>query len=238
MGWMRWAVLSVWLYLFGPKPLKPPRLRFTPDTYDIEPFRKYGRHWFEENELVVVTEKIHGQNASFVHDGKQLHVKSRMRWWRNDPTEHQNTWARVAKRYGLEAKLAKKPGLILFGETYGNNTDMPYGVTPEERQNEGDRFAAFDAFDSTTGQWLGFYEFRDLCTELDIPRVPVIASLVWGPDSYDALLPFAEGETWLNKGEHIREGFVVKPVNERRTSFGQRVILKMAGESYLTRKAA
>jgi hypothetical protein len=232
VGWLRF----VWFYFFGPKPpapIKPPNLKHTPGKYDIEPFRKYGKHWFEDGEIVVVSEKIHGQNASFVHDGKKLHVKSRLNW-RQGPTD---SFQRVAKKYNLEEKLSDYPGIVLFGETYGNNSDMPYGVRPEERAKTGDRFAAFDAFDSTTGRWLDFYEFRDLCEELKIPRVPVYACFVWGKSSFDAVSLFAEGESWLLGAAHLREGFVAKPARER-TVNGQRVILKCAGEGYLTRKAA
>ena len=235
---IRWALWSIWAYFFVKdltRPLKPPRLKYLPGVYDIEPFRKYGQHWFEPGELVVVTEKIHGQNASFVHDGKQLHVKSRTRWRRNDPTEAQNTWAQIAKKYDLAGRLAAMPGLILFGETYGNNSDMPYGV---DRQTQGDNFVAFDAFDSNTGRWLDYGRFLEVCKMLEVPTVPELMRLTWGStSSYPFLLPLAEGKTLLG-GEHIREGFVVKPMFERQINGGQRVILKMAGESYLTRKTA
>lgn len=242
VGFFKWLVWMFRFYFFKPagwtKPIAPPKLKYLPGVYDIEPFRKYGRSWFVPGETVIVTEKIHGQNASFVHDGKTLHIKSRTRWRRNDPTEAENTWAKVAQKYGLERKLATKPGIVLFGETYGNNADMAYGV---DRQKTGDEFVAFDAWDSNAGRWFDWYEFAALCSELDIPRTPVIGRFEWQDDQYEALLPEAEGKSilaGLKGADHIREGFVIKPVRERRINGGQRVILKMAGESYLTRKAA
>lgn len=242
IGFFKWLVWTFRFYFLKPegwtKPLEAPRLKYLPGVYDIEPFRKYGRSWFEPGEIVVITEKIHGQNASFVHDGKKLHIKSRTRWRRNDPTESENTWARVAKKYDLENRLAEYPGIVLFGETYGNNGDMAYGVN---RQAEGDEFVAFDAWDSDEGRWLDWREFVSLCDKLDVPRAPVMANIAWSEDQYEALLPLAEGHSWLankNGTEHIREGFVIKPWRERKVNGGQRVILKMAGESYLTRKAA
>ena len=228
----------LWLYLTSPfrpqdasRQVRAPKLKFLPGVYDIEPFRRYGKSWFNEGEVVVVTEKIHGQNASFVHDGKKLHIKSRTRWRKHDGD---NVWSQVATKYDLDKKLKDYPGIILFGETYGNNADMPYGVN---RAKEGDRFVAFDAFDSNTGKWFSCAEFGQLCRILDIPQVPFLAHLFWGEDSYEFLLPFAEGKTTLG-GTHIREGFVIKPAMERQINGGQRVILKMAGESYLTRKGA
>ncbi len=236
---LKWALWTAWLYFFGPKdisrPVKPPKLKYLPGVYDIEPFRRYGKHWFEDGERVVVTEKIHGQNASFVHDGKQLHVKSRTRWRRNDPTEDGNTWAQVAKRYDLESKLAKHPGVILFGETYGNNSDMPYGV---KRNETGDAFVAFDAFDTNEGRFYDYEAFEDLCETLDIPVAPVLRELRWSADRFEGLCEDAEGKTVLGLGAHVREGFVIKPMVERQIRGGQRVILKMAGEGYLTRKEA
>ncbi len=206
---------------------RPRKLKYLPGVYDIEPFRRFGRHTFQDGEVVVVTEKVHGQNASYVHNGKKLFMKSRTQWRSPDP--NLNTWARVARKYDLEHKLAQKPGILLFGETYGNNADMAYGVKP----NEGDSFAAFDCYDTNEGRWLNYGEFRRFCNELDIPMAPVLAQIEWGPDSYDYLLPFAEGQTTLG-ATHVREGFVVKSVNER----VPRAILKLAGEGYHTRKEA
>ena len=235
-----WYV-RLWRYLFGykdPTRIVPPKLKYLPGTYDIEPFRRYGQHWFQEGELVVVTEKIHGQNASFVHDGKKLHIKSRTRWRRNDPTEHGNTWVRVAQKYKLEDKLKDYPGIVLFGETYGNNADMRYGVQPSK---EGDSFVAFDAFDSETGRYFDYIKFRTLCNALEVPTAPCITTFQWGDDETALIEDLAEGYSILaslNGAKHLREGFVIKPVVERRTDRGERVILKMAGEGYLTRKAA
>jgi RNA ligase (TIGR02306 family) len=230
----------VWLFIYSiffPTTKKAserhrPRLKHLPGVYDIEPFRRYGTSTFRDGEVVVVTEKIHGQNASYVHDGKNFFGKSRTRW--RDMNDD-NTWAQVARRYDLEHKLSTKPGILLFGETYGNNADMAYGV--DKTKEGGDRFAAFDAYDTNKGQWLNHYEFEALCNTLDIPTAPVLATIQWGPDSYEYLLPFAEGQTTMRGAKHVREGFVVKSVNERPAGL-PRSILKLAGEGYHTRKEA
>lgn len=46
---------------------------------DIEGFRKWSKV-FVDHEEVVITEKIHGQNARFVFDGKRLYAGSRNQW--------------------------------------------------------------------------------------------------------------------------------------------------------------
>lgn len=207
-----------------------PKLATMPGVYDIEGFRKYGRTTFAEDELVVVTEKIHGQNARFVHDGERLHVGSRTRWLSTDPET--NTWAKVAQRYDLAEKLKALPGLVFFGETYGNNSDMPYGV---ERLETGDALAVFDVFDSNTGRWLDVKECAEVCAVVDLPMVPTLASGRFG-DLAESLPALAEGPSTL--AGHVREGWVIKPVVERWDSRLGRVVLKLAGEGYLTRKSA
>jgi len=219
-----------------------PRLAAMPGMYDIEGYRKYGPRIFNDpTEDVVVSEKIHGQNFRSVFIDGVLHVGSRTRWLSTDPET--NTWARVAARYDLATKLAAYPGLVLFGESYGNNSDMPYGV---KRCETGDALAVFDAWDSNRGEWLSFDDLAILCSAqeplpgigsrgLALPMAPV---LYRGPlsDSPD-LVALAEGKTTIG-GDHVREGWVIKPTRERRDDRIGRVILKMHGEGYLTRKAA
>lgn len=203
-----------------------------PGVYDIEPFRRYGRETFVDGELVVVTEKIHGQNAGFVFHEGQLYARSRTLWRSTEPGS--STWADVAIRYGLEKKLSYFPGIVLYGETYGNNSDMAYGV---DKSREGDRFMAFDAYDTKEGRWLNYAEFVALCTDIDVPTVPCMMLAVWRDKLHDELLPFAEGKSTLYGADHVREGFVVKAANERSRGV-PRAILKMVGEGYHTRKEA
>lgn len=211
-----------------------PRLTVMPNVYDIEGLRRYT-DTFEPGEAYVCTEKIHGQNARFVHDGEKLHVGSRNRWL---TTEERNTWSDVAARYGLAAKLAKRPKVVFFGETYGNNSDMPYGV---ERGKTGDELRFFDAFCSETGRWYDHDEFRAACDELGLAVVPELCRGVWSEGEFAKLLPLAEGTTTLVAGKgHVREGFVIRPLKERnmRGPTAGRLILKLHGEGYLTRKGA
>ena len=213
-----------------------PRLAIVPGAYDIEGLRRYTDA-FEPGEAYVCTEKIHGQNARFVHDGEKLHVGSRTRWL---TTEERNTWSDVATRYGLAAKLAKRPKVVFFGETYGNNSDMPYGV---ERGKTGDELRFFDAFCSETGRWYDHDELLATCEELGLAVVPELCRGVWGEGEFAKLLPLAEGNTTLLGGKgHVREGFVIRPLKERSMRGGDyvggRLILKLHGEGYLTRKGA
>lgn len=204
-----------------------PELNHLPGLYDLEPYRRYAS-WFNPGEEVVVTEKIHGQNARFVVDSKgKFHLKSRSVWRENKPEQADNAWAKVARAYGLEEKLAQHPGIILYGETYGNFADLPYGAS-----KEAPGFVAFDVYDSNEGRWFTYDECEDFCLNLGIPTVPV---LYQGP--IEGVTPkLAEGKTTLNFAKHLREGFVVKPISGRNLVGGQRIVLKMHGEGFLTRK--
>lgn len=206
-----------------------PRLSAMPSVYDIEGLRRYTKA-FGVGEQYVVTEKLHGQNARFVHDGEKLHVGSRTRWL---TTEERNTWADAAVRYDLAAKLAQVPNMVFFGETYGNNTDMPYGVA---RAKTGDELRFFDAWDANVGRFLDHDEFVNYCRTLDLPTVPELVRGVWADGEFEKLAPIAEGKTTLGGG-HVREGFVIKPLKERFSDMvGGRLILKLHGEGFLTRK--
>lgn len=219
--------------------LAPPKLKHTPGHYDIENIRKHAG-WFKEGEDVVILEKIHGQNASFVFAGGKLHLKSRSLWRPYEPSDAHNAWARVASRYSLESKLSAVPGLIVYGEAYGNFAGMPYGASATEPG-----FVAFDAYDSVTGTWLDWDRFVGVMGMLQIPVVPVLGRRAWFAGTH--VESYAEGKSILNAlaptlpisgHRHVREGCVIKPAKERTIHGGQRVILKAHGEGFLTRKDA
>lgn len=211
----------------GPSPFDDKDPGLCP-VYDIEGLRKY-RILFEHGEPVWISEKIHGQNARFVHDGERLHVGSRTRFKKADAPV---TWNQVAVHYGLAEKLAAHPGVAIYGETYGNNTDMAYGVMRPEI----DRLVLFDALDTKTRRWFDVDEFLAFAAALGLPVVPTLYRGPWSPD----LTSLAEGKTTMPMpgATHVREGIVVKPLIERVDRRIGRVFLKLAGEGYLTRKGA
>jgi RNA ligase (TIGR02306 family) len=188
-------------------------------VYDMESYRKF-KHLFDEQDLVVVTEKIHGTNSRFVVSDGILNVGSHKQWKKED---ERNMWWKVAKRFNLAAKLANYPGYVLYGETYGQVQDLKYGRKDLD-------FAAFDVFNSNEGRWLDYHEFQAFCEELGIPTVPVL----WmGPYIPEAIEPMSEGKSTL--GDNIREGFVIKPVVNRYNNETGRTIFKLVGEGYLLR---
>ncbi len=89
--------------------------------------------------------------------------------------------------------------------------------------------------------WVNQYAVQQLVTVLgadDGWQYPVRAAPVLydGPYDYDVLAALAEGDTIVGGGKHIREGVVVRPVQERRLPSGERMIAKFISEAYLLRK--
>jgi tRNA-binding EMAP/Myf-like protein len=191
-------------------------------VYDIEGLRRY-KNAFEEGEEVYISEKIHGANCRHLHTGRHFWIASRETF----RTDTQNDWYKVAEKYGLKEKLAKHPNMVLFGEVYGKVQDLQYGVPADERI----RYAAFDVMNVKTREYLSVDAFLAFCKELDIPVVPTLYRGPWKAD----LVSLAEGKTTMPGANHVREGIVIKPVIERKSHMG-RVILKLHGEGYLTRK--
>jgi ATP-dependent RNA circularization protein (DNA/RNA ligase family) len=135
-------------------------------------------------------------------------------------------WWKVALRERLLEKLRDHPYIAIYGEVYGQVQDLKYGSKPGEL-----KLALFDSLDTRTRHYHDEYEFVALCKALGVPRVPMLYHGPWSSD----LRKLAEGNSTL--AEHIREGFVVRPVRERfEQELGGRLILKMLGEGYLLRK--
>ena len=200
-----------------------PKTPSSPPVYDVESFRKY-HHLFNPGEEVYVSEKIHGTNARFVYWDDKLHCGSHKQW---KALDERNLWWRVAKAYNLEEKLKRDPGMILYGEIYGQVQDLKYGAKLNELF-----FRAFDVYHTGVGQWFSYLPFLHWCDTMEIPRVP---TLYRGPyTGFEALAPLAEGKSTL--ADHMREGFVIKPTDERWNNETGRTIAKLVSEAYLLRR--
>ena len=203
-----------------------------PPTYDMESYRKY-KHLLVPGEQVVVSEKIHGTNSRFVYHQGALHVGSHNGWKRMD---ERNLWWKVAKKYDLENKLKDHRNMIVYAETYGQVQDLKYGAETNEL-----RLAVFDIFDSDLGMWLDYvalpnspvYNLPRFCHEVDLPRVPL---LYWGPYSPEVVEPLCDGLSAASTVPQMREGFVIRPAQERWNNETGRTVMKLVGENYLTRK--
>jgi RNA ligase (TIGR02306 family) len=212
----------------GPLPWAPDLETF-PKYTDIENMRHYP-DLFELDELVVVTEKIHGTNVRVGLVNGELSVGTRRRrllgpdapnyyknnvyWWVSEIPGVQ----RLLNRLSVSHKQ-----VILFGEVYGPKIQpLGYGLEGDER-----RFRAFDLI--VDGRYVDYPTFAVLMDAWHIPAVP---ELYMGPFLLEDVKALSKGKTTLN-GDHIREGVVVKPLIERRDPKIGRLVLKYVSDDYL-----
>lgn len=201
--------------------------------YDIEGLRRYPS-LLQDGEDVVITEKIHGENARYVFLQGRMHAASHVAYKKRS---ERNAWWRAEAKYGLEEKLRSASDLGFYGELYGRTGGFRYGV------GKGDLALAFyDVLNVKTRTFLSWDEAMKWFKALDLPVVPVLYRGPWSQD----LRSYAEGKTTLASlaaehtrmsADHVREGMVVKPVVERFSDeLGGRVILKLHGEGFLVKK--
>lgn len=192
-------------------------------TYtDIEGLRRHPDE-LHHGEEVVVTEKIHGANARYVHDGERLWVGSRTQVKKESD---EILWWQVAHELNMDARLRGASMYIFFGEVFGQVQDLKYGHEPSQVAS----FRCFDVFDIKAGRYLDHDKAYNLAQVCGLPWVPVLYRGPWSDD----VMELCEGNSEL--ADHVREGFVVKPIRERFSDALGRTILKMHGQGYLLRK--
>lgn len=209
--------------------------------YDIQNFKKFPKV-IEEGEDVVITEKIHGTWCQIgIVDGKLVVsskglAKKNIAFKTYSEKNENNIYLRVAKRLDLVEKLryVEKP-IYILGEVFGTGVqDLGYGANAAQDETLG--FRVFDIYEGYPGEGMYFDDhFVDMaCKQWGLDRVPV---LYRGPFSKEKLLELTDGKEEVSgKGQHIREGVVVRPRIERRDYKLGRVQLKSVSEDYLLRK--
>ncbi len=206
----------------------PPK-GFTVPHYDIDGIRKYV-NCLQEGEEIVLTEKLHGSNAAFVHDGERLWTKSRNWFKRRDKDD---MWWDIAFRYDLEDKLSQFPHLVFFGEVYGQVKGFRYD-TKIEGGRLLPRVRFFDIWDTKQLRYLDFDDFVAIIQSTKLDAVPLLYRGAW--TGKEALYPYAEGLTTLG-GKHVREGFVLRTAKERyEPRLDSRMCVKLVGEGYSLQK--
>jgi RNA ligase (TIGR02306 family) len=212
-----------------------------------------GRHYediFEHDERVVITEKIHGTNARYGKLDGEICIGSHnvqkplnmpeagslvlcfkqavcklMKWNRAKRYLNESTWHRVYEEGYIQDFLRMNDNLILFGEIYGPSVQkLAYGIKP----NQTPGFKAFDIFNVKENRFLDFPDFESLCKIYHIPTVPVL--FVGKFESAD-VLQLAEGQSTF--ADNIREGIVVKTLEEKTHPEIGRKTLKYISNAYL-----
>lgn len=239
---------------------------------DIENIKNHNTV-FRDNEMVYVTEKLHGTSARFA----KLNVNEKV-WWRkllkgfnllprtefcfgsrnvqykgnllHTPEFKSNVYARIARDLNLEDVL--RTGETLYGEIVGSGIQGGYTYGCKEGQI---KFFAYDVM--VDGKYLSPYEFLSWCENRNIPHVPVldekgkaidIASYrAYGCDyqyrdyipmsfSFDLMQSLTKGDSTVGN-QKIREGVVIKSVEEENSPLLGRKVLKFISDDYLHKEA-
>lgn len=230
-------------------------------------FHKYGgidnAKWypdlFEENEVVSITEKIHGSNIrcglvptvantpfkkllktlnllpshEWVYGSNQVQLQERASWWRfwnrYKGFYGSDVYGAVLKKYRVKDKL--KPGEVVYGEIYGDGIQggYNYGCKPGEH-----KLVLFDLMiqTGTSSDYVSPDDFFKFCEERGFPRVP---ELYRGPFGKELAKNLTLGDSVLEPSQKVREGIVIKPVVETTCHMGRKM-LKMLSEVYLSKE--
>jgi RNA ligase (TIGR02306 family) len=226
-----------------------------PGMYKYTDIENWKNHTdiFDDNDVVIATEKIHGANARFAlldgcfyvgsHNTVRMPIlpepTSRIgKWWIKlmrkmeivKPQRKPDEWQIVSGKYDIENKMRMTFGV----NEYTRDKDVIlygeiYGPKVQKLDYSvpvGETHVRF--FDiSINGKYLGW---EDMCAYLKImglDHVPVVTI-----DTFNVVKGLADGKSLL--GNHIREGIVIKPYPEEQPydRLGRRII-KMISDKYL-----
>lgn len=198
----------------------PPPGGYIP-KYDIESMWSFPII-FRAGELVHISEKIHGANGRWCYRNGRMWAGSHTCW--KKPNEKSLWWRALKVHPEIEAFCKEYPEIVVFGEVYGEVQSLKYGLGKGEI-----RIAVFDLLKG--GEWLSVNEARDIGENL--PWVPTIAKT---PYDFNEVVRLADGKSLIPGANHMREGIVVKPLQERVSQEIGRVILKVVSNAYLEQK--
>ncbi len=189
--------------------------------YDIDSWFRY-LDLFNDGELIYATEKLHGSNMRVVYDNGKQFVGSRNYW--KEESDSNIFWQAFRENSRLGELCKEYPGMVFYGECYGKVKGFRYDC---------DTLPRFRAFDILFGdKWLDSKLFVRFCANNGMPQVPIIS--YDNPLDKATIASLAEGQSLI--GNHVREGIVIKPMEERYDRKLGRVLLKLVGEGYYNHK--
>lgn len=218
---------------------------------DIENIQNFDTV-FQEGDIVDITEKIHGNNIRFGWLPIEINWNSRnpfsivrslfnryilgrkyefvygshnvqLQFDSDKGFYDSNIYANILKSYDVSG-LPR--GYIFYGEVFGKGVqDLEYG-------RDGLDLMLFDVKHAESGQYLSPTKARNMIYDFGFTPVPFLYA---GPFSYSMLKICTEGDSNICDGQ-IREGCVVKPIDETNDKRIGRKVLKSINPEYLARK--
>jgi len=190
--------------------------------YDIDSLQRYA-DCLEPGEEVWITEKLHGCCFSAIYIDGALHVQSHNFWRKED--DDNVFWPALRNTPGLAEWLEEHPGTLLQGEVVPTarvaKTVFDYGYTWGTP-----RVVLFDM--SQDGSYFSHEVARGLSK--DLTWVPTIGREAFSLERAEEL---TTGPSLMPGANHLREGLVLTPVNERMHDRIGRIKLKLVSHKYL-----
>lgn len=218
----------------------------------IENYKNYTT-LFQPDDKVVITEKIHGTNFragwvpfvpttfwdkvkvffkmapewQFVFGSHNVQLQHKML---NDTFYDTNVYAEAVKKYHLQELLEK--GEVVYGEIYGGGIQNGYDYGLKDQRKlivfdikKGNNYLDFQDFYARS---IAFYHHNG-------HEVPDAAPVLYIGRFADAdLKNLIEGPSVLSTEQKVREGCVIKALNEVNSPIGRK-ILKAINPEYLLR---
>ncbi len=225
----------------SPKRTNPFFYKYT----DIENFKNYPK-LFDDEEVIVAHEKIHGTNFragwvpfhaytlwekfkalirvnpkwKFVYGSHRVQLQDKFLY---TGFYDKNIYSEAVKKYNLEELLL--PGEVLYGEIYGSHVQKKYtyGLVEGER-----KLVIFDA--KVGDKYLDFPDLQIFCESRGLTMPPLVYI---GPHpGKDTLKGLSEGPSFLDPSQKVREGIVIRPVRDKLCYIGRK-ILKFKSDLFL-----
>jgi hypothetical protein len=229
-GWLYWVWYQILNKLGFDTPLRGVNEKGPKNDkpyYDIENYKNHIAA-FEPNEMVWVSEKIHGCQGKFVYQDKHMYAGSRRMW---KSTKSNCIWRKcLAQNSWIEEWCRANEGYTLYGEVFPCQGDnFMYGCKPGEI-----KFKVFDILNPKY-EWLpwDYLKYAQIFQGHTFPSTEH-----WVPTLYEGIFnevkikELATGKSTLDS-KTIREGVVVKPLTERHVRGLGRLVLKIISNQYL-----
>jgi RNA ligase (TIGR02306 family) len=191
---------------------------------------------FNENEEIVITEKIHGTNSRIGIIGNKVVAgshRTRKKWPVNSEG-HEIFFQDMGNSiywfpfideqvvFLLNHLSERFERIIIYGEIFGKGIQSKtYGL------NNSKDYRIFDI--KCNGKYLDFEELEKLCSDFKVNLVPVLYKGIF---DLEVIKKYAEHNSVISKSVETSEGVVVKPVKERIDPKIGRVILKYISNNF------
>lgn len=204
---------------------------FSP-KYDLENIQKY-KHFTNDGEDCILTTKLHGTSGRFCFFEDKMFCGSRT-MWRVKPgtimpdgyeTQNNAWWEALNQNPWIEEFCRANPNVVLYGEVVGELIQGKHFHYGHKGNSLG--FYVFDILENS--RWLHNSDFKQDRFSI----LKFVPTLHEGPFDFKQMKDLAELKEDFNDANHVREGVVFKPAQERYEMSVGRVAFKYVSNKYL-----